>query len=910
MEKILRSVGFIGTISFLPFTQADEIDVDQLISDGFIDQEGLNRMRSTGWIGEGALHAYIANAFDHLNAIKKAADSNVKLFGVFEDDLMLAGSAVDIKSRLKNALRFYPATADMLYLESCHEACSERRFSDLFPLWSRTSGPSCSAAIMISQKGARRISSLCEPIFWGIDNMYSAIIRAGLIEAYVINPTVFLQNGFWTSSIQPLRSSWRKFGDRAIGGITHSPYPMLCSELSHNQFELVVVQISEETQFLRNFFHTSDHVSSPRKAIFISDILFHININHVPNLLLSYSTKDFQEYWILAGEWPQDYGFYGIVLWIDQDSVCFEAIELDKCLLRISQTDNDSGIETVHYVDLSTMLIVHQSINKNEDILLSVFRIHQEHYTDALLQPKDENILVPPQNRDKSSTFITSAPTLPQVSSRDRCEQEISSLLTGVHFIFDGIMYMWYSGKMSGVNKMWYNIVPFMADVVHTLNGTFTHCQSSWESTGRPTRLDMPRVRNLPLCSNLTEAVRNVPGEKKVVFSSYYRIAELQEGERVCNILPLYDFIPERMGVYEKQHPAFYLKTAHIPHVSGFLSLSNSTTEDLQELHGVDVKYVSTSPNRASSIFKRKERSQAIFFDDDFVGREEIEILLNSQSPYLLLIGYSPYSPEYKGYEIFWQALTSMPTEFNTEFSLLIIGGLPNHQLNLVSVVHSPDVPENVLPILYSRASALVYPSQYEGFGMPPIEAIACGCPVILGSFYDKKMRYLYGDDALYGGDFAQMRESLLKVYYGEVPPPERLIARAEKYGSDSRFGWNEVAKHYLEYMIRGPFMETKVSKCEPLLSPACLDSLQITSTFDGLAVSLRPAPSTAGLGSSNVGKVSNSVDPTYTAELLGVRGRRDALHCSLTNDKERCPALIIKVRVVIQKIENCKGAS
>ena len=43
-------------------------------------------------------------------------------------------------------------------------------------------------------------------------------------------------------------------------------------------------------------------------------------------------------------------------------------------------------------------------------------------------------------------------------------------------------------------------------------------------------------------------------------------------------------------------------------------------------------------------------------------------------------------------------------------------------------------VPDEALPALYSGARAFVYPSLYEGFGLPPLEAMACGAPVIVSN--------------------------------------------------------------------------------------------------------------------------------------------------------------------------------
>src|SRR5207302_3200704 len=92
---------------------------------------------------------------------------------------------------------------------------------------------------------------------------------------------------------------------------------------------------------------------------------------------------------------------------------------------------------------------------------------------------------------------------------------------------------------------------------------------------------------------------------------------------------------------------------------------------------------------------------------------------------------------------------------------------------------------------LYRRASALVFPSLYEGFGQPPLEAMACGCPVAVSN--TTSLPEVCGDAAAYfdptsAEDMARAVEEVLERPDGYV---ERGLARARL------FTWEECARHH-----------------------------------------------------------------------------------------------------------------
>lgn len=79
-------------------------------------------------------------------------------------------------------------------------------------------------------------------------------------------------------------------------------------------------------------------------------------------------------------------------------------------------------------------------------------------------------------------------------------------------------------------------------------------------------------------------------------------------------------------------------------------------------------------------------------------------------------------------------------------------------------VIFTGYVPVEELPIFYNAASIFCYPSFYEGFGLPPLEAMACGTPTISSNV--TSMPEILGDDVIYidPNSIDEISENVLKL--------------------------------------------------------------------------------------------------------------------------------------------------
>lgn len=136
--------------------------------------------------------------------------------------------------------------------------------------------------------------------------------------------------------------------------------------------------------------------------------------------------------------------------------------------------------------------------------------------------------------------------------------------------------------------------------------------------------------------------------------------------------------------------------------------------------------------------------------------------------------------------------------ETDNETSLYIVGDLKSTNFVDIDIGHYKDNPrikflgrvsDKELVRYYSNAAAFVYPSIYEGFGIPPLEAQSCGCPVLVADI--PPLHEVIGDSGIYCNphDICDIAEKMRKVlaYSSEL--------RAKGNVNTNRFSWEMSAR-------------------------------------------------------------------------------------------------------------------
>jgi glycosyltransferase involved in cell wall biosynthesis len=204
-------------------------------------------------------------------------------------------------------------------------------------------------------------------------------------------------------------------------------------------------------------------------------------------------------------------------------------------------------------------------------------------------------------------------------------------------------------------------------------------------------------------------------------------------------VLTVYDMVHEK---YPKQFSKWAnisaRKRAAVERADHVICISESTRKDLIREFQVD-------ESKISVVY--------LGFDNFAEATLETDRPTSTSRPYLLFVGNRT---GYKNFQGFLTAF-SRSSALKADYDIVCFGGgaftVAEKELMLSLALPEDRVlhrggSDKILGDLYSQAAAFVYPSMYEGFGLPPLEAMAKGCPVIVSN--SSSMPEVVGDAGCY----------------------------------------------------------------------------------------------------------------------------------------------------------------
>lgn len=202
-------------------------------------------------------------------------------------------------------------------------------------------------------------------------------------------------------------------------------------------------------------------------------------------------------------------------------------------------------------------------------------------------------------------------------------------------------------------------------------------------------------------------------------------------------VITVYDMIHEKFSDISSADPKVIINKKEAIYKSDhIIAISENTKKDILSIY----------PDIPS------DKISVIYIGSDFVKREIIDSSIKNIFPkkYILYTGNRNY---YKNFAFFFNSIKNLLIE-DKELYLVCVGG---NEFDEVEKEMFSDVSKKVVYIkpsddifiyAYSNALCFVFPTQYEGFGIPTLEAFACDCPAIISNV--SSMPEVGGDAVLY----------------------------------------------------------------------------------------------------------------------------------------------------------------
>ncbi len=276
-----------------------------------------------------------------------------------------------------------------------------------------------------------------------------------------------------------------------------------------------------------------------------------------------------------------------------------------------------------------------------------------------------------------------------------------------------------------------------------------------------------------------------------VLHRTYYHssFASFAEGR---NVVTVFDMIHEK-------HPQDFqaggmlarMKARAVARADHVICISEHTRRDLLDLYDIPLERVSVTHLGYENLARLVPSASPESFRTHVLG---------SDSPYVLYVG------KRGGYKNFAGLIRAYGASqwLREHFKLLCFGGGPwsaadrslTDEARVTKQVHHVDGSDTVLADCYRNAELFVYPSLYEGFGLPPLEAMSLDCPVACSN--TSSIPEVVGDAAVSFDphDAASIREALETVLSSSSARAQ-LVQRGRQ--RKTRFSWRKCAEETIE---------------------------------------------------------------------------------------------------------------